>query len=447
MQFRLGDYLYPLQVLAHRKRMGEAPWWPAARLEEWSNARRTSIVVHAYHHVPYYRQLLDENRIPPDQADRPEVWRQIPRLTKDLVRLNSGSLTAAGEFSKGAVWASTSGTTGMPLKFLLDCRVNAAAFALFWRAWESGGYWHIGQRSAALKGFSHPRGWHYNRMIRTLELSSGRLDPQAASLYRDLVQRYHPRFLRGWPSSIYLLCRLVRDQDLDVHIPMVMLSSETLHDFQRATIESVLGARVYDHYTHWERAASILECDHGRLHAQEDFAHHEILDVNGDSAPPGTPGELTTTALFNLAMPLIRYSTGDIAAWSSESCACGQTFPVVRHIEGRQNDYLISDVGDLVPSTYLVDGLKAFPELLYFQIIQKDLDSVEVRLVKAPTYRELQDTQRVLHELHLRLGSRMKLDIRFCGMEELERTPVGKIRSAYNRLPREVIERYAPTMS
>jgi len=36
----------------------------------------------------------------------------------------------------------------------------------------------------------------------------------------------------------------------------------------------------------------------------------------------------------------------------------------------------------------------------------------------------------------------MRLDIRFCTTDELERNPVGKIRSRYNRLPPELIERF-----
>ena len=255
---------------------------------------------------------------------------------KDILREHAGNLTATSQFSRGAVWAGTSGSTASPLRFLLDRRVNAAAFALFWRAWSSGGNWRLGQRQAALKGLNHPDGWRYHRVIQTLEMSSGRLAPETARLYRDLLERYRPRFLRGYPSSMYLFCRLLRDAGLKAHVPMVISRSEMLHDFQRAMIESVLRTRVYNHYTHWERAASILECDAGRMHAQEDYTHHEILDRDGEPVPPGVPGEITATGLYNLAMPLVRYRTGDIARWTTERCPCGQTFPAVERIEGRR---------------------------------------------------------------------------------------------------------------
>jgi len=84
-----------------------------------------------------------------------------------------------------------------------------------------------------------------------------------------------------------------------------------------------------------------------------------------------------------------------------------------------------------------VTAFKAFPELLYIQIIQRDLEGVEVRIVKALSYRDPEDTHRVREELHIRLGREMRLDIRFCTTDEF-----GKIRSCYNRLPPELIERY-----
>jgi hypothetical protein len=149
MQFRLRDYFSPLQVFAHHRRMREAPFWSPERLDAWSRPRRKGLIAHAYTHVPYYRRLLDEHGIDPTRVDRDEVWRRIPLLTKDILREHAGDLTATSRFSRGAVWAGTSGSTASPLRFLLDRRVNAAAFALFWRAWSSGGHWRLGRPLAA----------------------------------------------------------------------------------------------------------------------------------------------------------------------------------------------------------------------------------------------------------------------------------------------------------
>jgi hypothetical protein len=89
------------------------------RLDAWSRPRRKGLIAHAYTHVPYYRRLLDEHGIDPTRVDRDEVWRRIPLLTKDILREHAGDLTATSRFSRGAVWAGTSGSTASPLRFLL----------------------------------------------------------------------------------------------------------------------------------------------------------------------------------------------------------------------------------------------------------------------------------------------------------------------------------------
>jgi hypothetical protein len=80
-------------------------------------------------------------------------------------------------------------------------------------------------------------------------------------------------------------------------------------------------------------------------------------------------------------------------------------------------------------------------------LVQKEIGSLEVRIVRTPEYQVLEDTQQVMDELTTRLGADMKIDIRFCTIEELERNPVGKILLVKNFLPPEVMARYGLPLS
>jgi phenylacetate-CoA ligase len=442
MRFRLRDYALPVKVLKNHRLMQEAPFWPAGRLEPWLLTRRTAVLQHAYDTVPYYRQAFDRAGIHPAETTRPEVWARVPSTAKTTICDQGQSMiSTSAQATRGAVWAETSGSTGLKMRILLDRDVNAAAFALFIRAWGSGGHYHFWQRHAAMKGLSYDAGWRYNRAIRCLELSSARINPESASFFRDLILKYRPRFMRGYPSAMYLFCRLLRQQGLELHIPMIISGSETLYDFQRQEIEGFLGARMYNHYTHWERAASVLECSAGRLHAQQDYGFHEILDNEGRAVGPGEAGVITATTLHNLAMPLIRYQTGDIAVWSADRCPCGQTFPTVERIEGRQTDYLVTPGGSVVSGTFAVEAFRTMPNLLSAQIVQSEIGRIEARIVKGAGYREPESTRKILDALHQRLGADMQIEIRFCAVEDLERSPVGKIRQCFNRVPSDQLAR------
>jgi phenylacetate-CoA ligase len=145
--------------------------------------------------------------------------------------------------------------------------------------------------------------------------------------------------------------------------------------------------------------------------------------------------------MHNLAMPFIRYRTGDIASWSTETCECGQSFPVINRIEGRQTDYLVAAEGDLISGTFAAAALWQLPNLMYSQIVQKELGRIEVRIVKGPGYEEPASTDAVNAALRARVGPGLQIDLRFCGLEDLERNPVGKIRQCFNRLTAEDLAR------
>jgi phenylacetate-CoA ligase len=426
MKFRLRDYMQPVKVLRFHRLMNEAPFWEPSRLTDWVGATRRALVKHAVEHVPHYRETLTAANIQLDHLDDEAEWLRIPTISKSLV-VGTPERFISSAAPRDAVWTSTSGSTGMPMKILLDPNINAAAFALFWRAWSTGGYWRLGQRHAVMKNHPAAAVVNHNRRLRAMEAVPRRINASTAREVRDAFARYKPRFLRGYPSAMYLFCRLLEEQGLELQIPMVISGSETLYEYHRAKIEAVLKTRVINHYTHWERSASILECERGSLHAQQDFGYHELLDRSGRPVGPGVEGEITVTGLHNTSMPFIRYRTGDIAVWDEEPCACGRSFPVIKHIVGRNSDFLIRRDGAILGGIAIVSFMRQLTDVRYVQIVQSEPGAVTVKVVRAPNYSEL-TTKRIARDVQQLCENQMEVNIEFCEIEGLERSPVGKIR-------------------
>lgn len=160
----------------------------------------------------------------------------------------------------------------------------------------------------------------------------------------------------------------------------------------------------------------------------------DLLDSEGKPVPPGVVGEIVATGLHNLAMPLIRYRTGDMGVWSTKACPCGQPFPILEKIKGRTTDYLIRRDGSLVSGTVAMFASEDLGTILYLQVIQSEIGRVEFRLVKGEGYREPEHTEYLVGNLRDRLGDDTVIDVRFCGVEDLERNPIGKIRYCYNKI-------------
>jgi phenylacetate-CoA ligase len=67
------------------------------------------------------------------------------------------------------------------------------------------------------------------------------------------------------------------------------------------------------------------------------------------------------TALQNLAMPLIRYDTGDIAMAVEGACPCGRTLPSFGEIAGRYRRYAGLPEGTRKRVNVLQETIKAMP--------------------------------------------------------------------------------------
>jgi len=434
MKFRLRDYSSPLKILKFRHQMEKHPYWSADRHEAWAREKRLSVVRNAYETVPHYRQLFDSVGIVPTDIADPENWRAIPVLTKDLVRAQPESLVSRTRGS-GRVWASTSGSTGQQMLVLLDSNINAAAFALFWRAWNSGGYWRIGQRHAALKAPLIDTVWRYNHRIRAIEIPAIKVAPENVSEIKRAIERYRPRFMRCLPSALYLLCKLLREMNQSLHIPMVITGSEALEDFQRREFEGFLGARVFNHYTHWERCASALECEAGRMHVQEDYGHHEILRPDGAACEPGEVGEIVVTGLHHQAMPFIRYRTGDRASWSIEPCDCGQVFPTIDGVVGRVGDYVVGKSGERIASLSIEAILDEEEGVRCIQYIQNEPGILELSVVVNDDFDRETGLNYLTEKAEKAIGPSISVIPKICSMDNIHRSPVGKIRYFINRIP------------
>ena len=431
MDFRFRDYLLsPLKLLALHRWMRQTPAWSVPRMNEWIVGRLRELARAQAERVPYYRRQFRRLDFNPDRLNDFEYWRKLPLLDKDSVRANYDDLQAADAGTLGAVPCTTLGSTGTAMRFLLDRDVNMAAFALFWRVWSQCPSWRIGKRQASLSGYAAGK-WQYQWKARVLALSSFHLSRETVAEFAALIERYRPSFLRGYPSSLYLFARLLEEANLPLRFPVVFSGAESLLPFQRECIERVFACRLVDHYSHWERCGSICQCASRQIPRGKRLRIPRDRRCRRRAAKPGEIGRLVATSLHNRAMPLFRYDTRDLAAWSTEvDCPCGSRFPIIERIVGRIEDVVLTPEGKLVGR--LDAALKFSPHIRLAQIVQESIDCLRALLVCDPGYNEEEDELPLLRELRARLGP--SIDIRLEKVDDLPRTPLGKLRFVVSKI-------------
>ena len=240
-----------------------------------------------------------------------------------------------------------------------------------------------------------------------------------------------PDLINGYPSSIYLLASYLNTQGIiSVRPKAVYVNSETLFDYQRASLESAFGCMVFNWYGNTEQTGHIVECEKGALHIKSDHSLIEIIREDGESARPGEMGEIVSTGFGNYATPLIRYATGDMACISDRRCSCGRSGPIVEVLMGRVEDIVVTPDGRHVGR--LDHVFKDMFNVLEAQIVQNTVDVVCVRMVKRPGFGEA-DMHLLERELRLRLGSIIQLKYEF--VDRIPRLPNGKFHFVISKVP------------
>jgi phenylacetate-CoA ligase len=119
------------------------------------------------------------------------------------------------------------------------------------------------------------------------------------------------------------------------------------------------------------------------IHVWEDHYAVEILDpTTHQPLADGQTGELVVTSLSRVALPVIRFRTGDLTRIVSRSrCDCGRTHLRIAPITGRVDDMLIVKGVNFFPRQ-VEEVLMTIPGVgSNYQIILEEIDGVrDVRI-------------------------------------------------------------------
>jgi phenylacetate-CoA ligase len=243
------------------------------------------------------------------------------------------------------------------------------------------------------------------------------------ALYVRTLKAFRPSLIKAYPATLSLVCHWMEELGIvGLHPKRVVCCSETLLDNHRAVIEEVMQCPVYDFYAQNERAALISTCEEERYHVHEEYSHLEFPRI--PSIPESCEdAEIVATTLHNLAMPLIRYRTGDSVTLDERTaCQCGRTYRTVRRIIGRLQDMVITPDG-----LHLSSFEHAFldsPGIQMSQIVQESISGIEVRIVKAENYTP-EDLEKVDAGVRRMIGNQMRVDYMF--VDSIPASENGKI--------------------
>jgi len=262
-------------------------------------------------------------------------------------------------------------------------------------------------------------------MVNSLLISFGNVDE-----YKRIFRRLKPKFLKGLPSNLYAFaCIFEKKPGHGVHFMAVFSQGENLLRHQREKIERVFSTKVFDSYGHMERTVAISQCPLGNYHVHGDYGIAEFVRperacLEGATAE-GSLREVVGTSLYNFAMPLLRYRTGDYVCLDAipKPCSCNRGFPVIRSIIGRDADVIVPPDGRAITALYV--ALDRTPHIRFGQIVQERRDQLLVKVAYNVEDTNLCDS-RLLKNIRDFVGDAMQITILHVEPDMLEREKAAK---------------------
>lgn len=424
--FPLSDLISGTSVTSKLRAVEQSQWLSRDELIHQRNEKLRALVLHAYKHVPFYRERFSQIGLHPGDINSTEDLRYIPILQRqDVKRGFPDDLLTAGSEPKGLLLLRSSGSTGSPVQVYSDKVADSWDWACKFRGWTWSGY-EIGDPFVRLWGNLEVIGRSRGKLeqlrwlaLRQLFLPAFELDETAAREYVRRINRFRPVILRGYTSAVVVLARVLAESGgLDHRLKGVIVSGEKCFDSDRTLIEEQFGCPVFDDYGGIEVRSIGHECEaHVGLHISAENVIVEFVENRGDPVPAGELGDIVVTVLNRFSMPLIRYRIGDVGRALSGSCPCGRALPLMDHVEGRIPDMIYTPSGKHTSMHFFTILFEFTDGVDQFQVVKQGKDKLVIRIVPNPKFSE-EEKNHILMRTQDYVGPEMQ-----CIVEEVEQIP------------------------
>lgn len=326
--------------------------WTADERNDWQEKKRRTIVEYHYKQNEFYKNYV--------KGKLPDSWEDIPIITKADLQRPLSELISKGVDLQKCYRGSTSGSTGTPFSFAKDKLTHAMTWAVIAEKYLE---WGIGFQSKQARFYGMPKEFAANRK----ELLKDRLmnrerfsvfdwsDEQMQNTF-DRFTKKRFDYLYGYTSALVMFARYLIEQSIVLKevcpsIKVCICTSETCSVEDKEILERALGVSVVREYGLSETCITAFDTKEKGWLLNDSTLYTEVVD-----------GQIITTSLFNVAMPMVRYATGDMGAISRNK----DGYRNLEKLNGRTNDVIL-----------LPDGKKA-AGLSFYYVARSVLEQTDV---------------------------------------------------------------------
>ena len=283
--------------------------------------------------------------------------------------------------------ASTSGSTGYPLHFILNRKIInvSTCSALLHRA--------LRRKPVALvfpdnlflivNGAILENSYRFPHIMKhSFPMVNAMLPPEQIA---GRLNALKPKTVYGYTSVIEAIAEQAERGNLTADIQEAVCCSERLTDKTRAYIESQLHCTARSIYGCTESGNIAMDCPEGHMHLMNPYVILELVDEHNQPVKNGEKAyKVLLTNLVSDTLPIIRYELMDHMVLHEERCSCGARGSWIE-VEGRSGLDLLEFENGVKIAPFLVYVLvETIDAIRKFQIILHDGDRLELRAIFMP---------------------------------------------------------------
>lgn len=309
----------------------------------WQEDKKWELVRFHHENNLFYQKLVG-----PKLPDR---WEDLPIITKKDLQANSELLVSQGIGKKDLHFGSTSGSSGIPLKFARDKFCHSMTWALILDRYKK-----VGVKPTDLQarffGIPLAKPAYYKERVKDYLMNRYRFvifDISEKSLNK-FVQKFQStpfRYLYGYTNSQLSFARYLHSQGLTLQeicptATCSIVTSEQCNPEDKLFLEEVFKVPVYNEYGAAEVAFLAMTDPDGVRRLSNETLLTEVVDDANQLVSNGNSGKLIFTNLYNKAMPFIRYEVGDLGVVEKDPV---QIQDKLVELKGRLNEKVILPSG------------------------------------------------------------------------------------------------------
>lgn len=354
--FRIQDFVKGNHVTGHHNQIVDF-----YNKNRNNNKELSQLLAHAKENVPFYNQFLFNS------------LDDFPVVDKTKIKSSLDSFKAQNYLTEKVLSMTTSGSTGTPFTVYQDLNKKARNHADTSYFGSLGGY-NIGNTLLYMKiwakqKMNHPIIYKFQNIIPidVILLSDAQIKDIIIEIESNNNKPYN---ILGYVSALEQIIRYCESNNIKQikgKLQGIITMSEGLSVETKQKLQNLFNCSVVSRYSNLENGIlAQQQFNDNRFLVNTASYHIEVLSQNSDDVlPEGSLGRIVVTDLYNYAMPMIRYDTGDLGVIEFDN-----TYTYLKRVEGRKLDVLFDTKGEVVSSYIMYKNMWQYNEISQYQLIQ-----------------------------------------------------------------------------